>query len=251
MPAIIPTILLWISILISGPLEKSGIRTWTYNLFHSSPKTKLVQSDIKRPSPSPAVKQISLLTLAPRPTLTLIPTSQLTKVTKISVPVQVKVIVQPTAIPTAIPTAVPPTQKPADTASSGYSAIGISGNAQDLLNALNDYRRNHGVGNLSWDGKLGAFAQSRADYFVSHGGLDGHAGFNDFIDHQNGFNQLGFWNLGENSGYGFSGSPKNMIENIFAKSPAHDSNQLNAQWTFCGIGTSGSAVDVIFGANRN
>lgn len=119
-----------------------------------------------------------------------------------------------------------------------------------LLEALNAYRQKNGKEPLSWDGKLAEYAQNRAELFSKQNGLDGHTGFNDFIKNQNGFNNLGFSSLGENSGIGHELEPAELIENIYGKSPSHNENQLNSRWSHVGIGVSNTATNFIFGGNK-
>lgn len=124
------------------------------------------------------------------------------------------------------------------------------GTAQDIFSALNNYRQRHGKGTLSWDQKLSAYAQSRADFFAARGDLDSHAGFTDFVNNQEGFNKLGFMGLGENSSYGYSLEGVHLIEWVYAGDKPHDDNQLNSEWTHVGIGVSGTAANLIFGGKK-
>jgi uncharacterized protein YkwD len=122
--------------------------------------------------------------------------------------------------------------------------------AQPFLDALNAYRQRNGKPPLQWNTGLGQYAQSRADLFIKQGGLDFHAGFNDFIHNQGGFYKLGFYSLGENSGFGHNMSdPAAIIENSYGHSPEHNENQLNADWSNIGIGVSGSSTDFIFASH--
>lgn len=125
-----------------------------------------------------------------------------------------------------------------------------SGSSRDILQALNAYRRQHGVSELSWDNSLGDFAQGRADGFVANGGMDGHAGFNDLINNQDGFHKLGFMALGENSSYGYHLEAVHLIEWVYAGDAPHNNNQLDPQWTHVGIGVSGDATDLVFGGRK-
>lgn len=125
-----------------------------------------------------------------------------------------------------------------------------NGTAQEILVALNNYRQRHGKGTLTWHDALGNYAQSRAEYFVSKGDLDSHAGFNDYVNNQDGFNKLGFMSLGENSSIGYTLEGVHLIEWVYAGDKPHDDNQLDGQWTHVGIGVSGTATDLIFGGKK-
>lgn len=120
----------------------------------------------------------------------------------------------------------------------------------EIQNALNSYRGSHGLSNLSWDQKLGEYAQGRADLFSRNGSLDSHAGFQSFMNN-GGFNISGFNSLGENSAY-LSGpmNADHIIRNIFGADGAHDGNQLDPSWTHVGIGVNGRAVNINFGKNH-
>lgn len=124
------------------------------------------------------------------------------------------------------------------------------GTAQEILQALNAYRKRHGVGELLWDTTLGNFAQGRSDGFLKNGSMDGHAGFTDYINNKDGFHKLGFMALGENSSFGYHLEAVHLIEWVYAGDAPHDNNQLNSQWTHAGIGVSGEATDLIFGGRK-
>ncbi len=122
--------------------------------------------------------------------------------------------------------------------------------AQEILTALNSYRQKKGVAPLSYDSGLGAYAQTRANFFASGGALDGHAGFMDYINNQDGFGKLGFSSLGENSSLGFMVDGVRLIEGIYAGDKPHDDNQLSSKWSHVGIGVSGLSTDLIFGGGK-
>jgi uncharacterized protein YkwD len=124
----------------------------------------------------------------------------------------------------------------------------VSENA--FFKALNDYRNKHGKSALNWDGNLADYAQERAESYRNQGGLDHHAGFNDFIHSKDGFKKLGFNALGENSGYGHTEDPASIIENSYGQSSSHNENQLSENWSHVGIGISGTATNFIFGGNK-
>jgi uncharacterized protein YkwD len=120
----------------------------------------------------------------------------------------------------------------------------------EILSALNAYRQKKGQSALSWDNSLGDYAQSRATGFSEKNALDGHAGFLDYINNQDGFKKLGFSKLGENSSIGFVNGGTNLIEQVYGQSPGHDENQLSSKWSHVGIGTSGTASNLVFGGGR-
>lgn len=122
--------------------------------------------------------------------------------------------------------------------------------AQSILDALNAYRQKNGRGILSFDGKLQSFAQDRANLFGQQGSLDNHAGFQDYINNQDGFTKLGFWKVGENSSYNHAGDATSLIENAYGQSSAHNENQLNSEWTHVGIGVSGVYTNLVFGGRK-
>ncbi len=124
------------------------------------------------------------------------------------------------------------------------------GSPLEILIALNDYRRRYGASNLSWDSGLANYAQSRAVYFNKIKNLDGHKGFADFLNNQDGFNKLGFNQLGENASYGYKLSGVHLIEWIYAGDEPHNKNQLNSVWNYVGIGVDGTATDLIFGTGK-
>ena len=121
----------------------------------------------------------------------------------------------------------------------------------ETLQALNNYRNRMGKSSLTWDMNLGRYAQSRADYFASKKSLDGHAGFMDYIQNQDGFSKLGFSNLGENSAYAGPLTGPHLIEWIFAGDEEHNANQLSTKWTSVGIGINNLGVDIIFGGGKH
>lgn len=121
--------------------------------------------------------------------------------------------------------------------------------ARDILDALNNYRQKKGKGTLSWDDKLAAYAEQRAQFFSTTHKLDGHAGFQAYVT-DDGFTKLGFGSLGENSSYGYKLVGVHIIEWIYAGDAPHDSNQLSSEWTHVGIGVSETSTDLIFGGQK-
>lgn len=205
--------------------------------------------------------------------------TQIAKVEKtttlISPVVEISLIPTSSPVPTPTPTQIPiPTQsKPTPTKTeipqggntAQYTAQKINdvtwkvsnlinddrmSTPQELLNALNSYRGSHGIGNLTWDQKLGDYAQGRADLFSKNGSLDSHAGFTNFMNN-GGFDISGFNSLGENSAY-LSGpmNSERIVKSIFGADASHDGNQLDGSWTHVGIGVNGRAVNINFGKNR-
>lgn len=123
--------------------------------------------------------------------------------------------------------------------------------AQEIFEALNQYRIVNGRNSLAWDDKLGNYAQSRAEYINSIGKDDSHSGLNDFLNNQDGYLKLGFKSIGENlKGPGKKVLGVHIIEWGFGKCDKHNENQLQTKWTNSGIGVSGTSVVIIFGANR-
>jgi len=129
------------------------------------------------------------------------------------------------------------------------SSDNTTAGAQEIVNALNNYRSSKGVSTLLWDPQLAAYAQSRADLFAANGSTDKHAGFNNFLNN-NGFSDLGFNSLGENSSYGYHVSGNKLIEEVYAADAPHDNNQLDSKWTHIGVGVNGTATDLIFGGDK-
>jgi uncharacterized protein YkwD len=122
---------------------------------------------------------------------------------------------------------------------------------QQLFQALNEYRSKKGRAYLSWDEKLASFAKSRSDYLLTLGSLDNHAGFKDFISNKDGFAVLGFNALGENQSWSSSPlSPTYIIETQYAGDKPHDDNQLSSDWSYVGVGVSGTYTDLVFGGKK-
>lgn len=124
------------------------------------------------------------------------------------------------------------------------------GNPNEIYEALNNYRNQLNKGYLAWDEKLANLAQKRADHFKSIKNTDEHAGLNDYLDNQNGFIELGFNQIGENSYFGTPLYGVHLIEWLFASSAEHNSNQLDHVWSHVGIGANDTAVNIIFGGGK-
>lgn len=194
-----------------------------------------------------------------KPTLTLTPTP--TKIPLLpSIQPSITLTPQTTTTPFNSSTSLPinsevrePTSTPSPT-SSPAQTVTIQSTPSDtedqqILQALNTYRQKKGVASLTWDSTLGNFAQSRANTFTTQGSLDNHAGFQSMINN-NGFAQMGFNSLGENSSWGDFSSATQLIEVIYAADAPHDQNQLNPQWSSVGIGVNGKATDLVFGGGK-
>jgi len=121
---------------------------------------------------------------------------------------------------------------------------------KEIFNALNEYRRVKGVSQLTWDDKLANYAQTRAQFFNQQKALDAHAGFQDFLENQNGFEFLGFTWLGENASFGYQMTGTHLIEWIYAGDEPHDQNQRDNRWAFVGVGVDGTASCLIFGTGK-
>ena len=122
--------------------------------------------------------------------------------------------------------------------------------AEEIWKALNEYRKVQGSQVLTWDEKLGNYAQTRAVYLDSIKSVDKHEGFNNFVENEDGFNKLGFTSLGENISYGYKLNGVHIIEWIYAGDEPHDNNQLDNRWNYVGIGVEGLATCLIFGTGK-
>lgn len=121
---------------------------------------------------------------------------------------------------------------------------------QEILEALNEYRKRYNSQILTWDNKLGEYANSRAIYLNSIKSVDGHKGFNNFMENEDGFNKLGFTALGENISFGYKLNGVHTIEWMYAGDKPHNDNQLNNNWNYVGIGVNGLATCLIFGTGK-
>jgi uncharacterized protein YkwD len=122
--------------------------------------------------------------------------------------------------------------------------------AKEVFDALNEYRRRNGVAVLMWDEKLANYAKLRAVYFNKIKKLDGHEGFANFLENENGFDVLGFDSVGENASYGYRMSGTHLIEWIYAGDKPHDDNQKNSKWAYVGIGINETSSCLIFGTGK-
>jgi len=122
--------------------------------------------------------------------------------------------------------------------------------ANEILSALNEYRKVHGSQIVMMNDKLQKYAQERAIYLNSIKSVDQHKGFTDYMENQDGFNKLGFTALGENISYGYKLNGVHIIEWMYAGDEAHDKNQLDNRWNYVGIGVNGLATCLIFGTGK-
>ena len=166
------------------------------------------------------------------------------------------------------PTVVVPTKKPTATPTIDNEPWGVAkqvnevtwtmkvgedekmATAQEVFDALNEYRKVNGSQVLTWDEKLGNYAQSRAKYLNSIKNVDKHEGFNKFVEEDGGFEKLGFTMLGENISYGYKLNGVHTIEWMYAGDKPHNDNQLDNRWNFVGIGVDGLATCLIFGTGK-
>jgi len=122
--------------------------------------------------------------------------------------------------------------------------------SKEIFDALNEYRKVHSSQVLTWDEKLVNYAQERAVYLNGKKSVDQHAGFDDFLNNQDGFNKLGFTSLGENISYGFRLNGTHVIEWMYAGDKPHNDNQVDNRWNYVGIGVNGLATCLIFGTGK-
>ncbi len=120
----------------------------------------------------------------------------------------------------------------------------------EILSALNEYRHRYSSQPLAWDDKLAAYAQSRVDYFNQIQNIDSHAGFEHFLEKEDGFNKLGYTYIGENLSYGYRLTAVHLIEWIYAGDEPHNKNQLDSKWDHVGIAVKGTATCLIFATGK-
>lgn len=122
--------------------------------------------------------------------------------------------------------------------------------ANEIFVALNEYRKRYGSQVLTWDNKLSEYANNRAIYLNSIKSVDGHKGFTNFMENEDGFNKLGFTALGENISFGYKLNGVHTIEWMYAGDKPHNDNQLDNRWNYVGIGVNGLATCLIFGTGK-
>ncbi len=116
---------------------------------------------------------------------------------------------------------------------------------EETFKALNHYRYTKGKSNLTWDKRLAKYALERAT-FICQNGSDAHAGFSDYVEKQEGYKTLGFYQLGENMSTHMQFTGTHLIEWMYAADPAHDGNQLG-KWSHVGVGIYEDCSALIFG----
>jgi len=122
--------------------------------------------------------------------------------------------------------------------------------ATEILKAVNDYRQRYGSQILVLEPKLTSYAQSRANFFYSEDKLDSHIGFTNFLENEDGFDKLGFSQLGENTSLGYQLNGVHLIEWVYAGDEPHDKNQLDSKWDHVGIAVKGTATCLIFATGK-
>lgn len=122
----------------------------------------------------------------------------------------------------------------------------VMGTPEEILSALNTLRSRHNAQPLKTDPRLCDYAKSRAQHQNQLGQTDGHAGFIDFLENQDGFKKLGFARVGENSSYGYILSGVHLIEFVYMQSPEHNANQLDPAWDHACAGVAGLTTNLLF-----
>lgn len=123
----------------------------------------------------------------------------------------------------------------------------VMGTPDEILAALNSYRRNHGISNLQQDENLCHLAMRRAQEQDRISNLDAHKGLIDYMDDPNHWQELNIRAIGENASFGYVLSGVHLIEWVFDADVEHRDNQLNPNWNLACAGVSGTTVDIIFG----
>jgi len=121
------------------------------------------------------------------------------------------------------------------------------GSSEEILNALNNYRRSHNSRELSSDQGLCTLALRRAQEQEKLGNLDEHKGLISYMDDPNHWKELNVNAIGENASYGYTLSGVHLIEWVFDSDVEHRTNQLNPDWSLGCAKTAGVTVDIIFG----
>jgi uncharacterized protein YkwD len=119
------------------------------------------------------------------------------------------------------------------------------GTPEEILKALNNYRQDHHIGQLSSGDRLCDLANKRAKEQSSK--LDSHKGLIDYMNDPNHWQELNITQIGENASYGYTLSGVHLIEWVFNADEEHKNNQLNPNWTHACAGTFETTADIIFG----
>ncbi len=179
---------------------------------------------------------------------------------KIIAEISLRATLTPTLAPTKKPTPADPYVNDPDLKNAAWGqAIQVSetgyrmkvgfdstmATATETFQALNHYRYTKGKSNLTWDDRLAKYALERATYICKNGS-DGHAGFSNYVDKQEGYKTLGFYSLGENMSTHMRFTGTHLIEWMYAADPAHDGNQLG-DWSHVGVGIYEDCSALIFG----
>lgn len=127
----------------------------------------------------------------------------------------------------------------------------IMSSVEELHNALNKYRANHGVQELFVSDQLCRIADFRIAQLDAIDGLDAHKGFKEYLsDGKNWENIPRFVSVGENNSYGYKLSGTHLIEWVFDADEEHRSNQMNPKWNRVCSRISGTIVEIIFGEEK-
>lgn len=121
------------------------------------------------------------------------------------------------------------------------------GTPEEILLALNEYRKTHLRGEVKSDEGLCRLANWRAEVQEQIGNLDSHKGLEEYMKDENHWRQLNIKAIGENASYGYVLSGQHLIEWVFDADSEHRNNQLNPEWNLACAGVSGVTVDIIFG----
>lgn len=121
------------------------------------------------------------------------------------------------------------------------------GTPDEILTALNFYRKSHNSPTLRSDENICKLAQSRAAQQQKIKNLDNHQGLMEYMDDPNHWKELNITAIGENASYGYVLSGTHLIEWVFDSDSEHRENQLNPQWNISCAGISEVTVNIIFG----
>lgn len=118
------------------------------------------------------------------------------------------------------------------------------GTPDEILAALNNYRRNHRLSGVSSDDGICRLAQMRAEQQKND--LDVHKGFEEYFKNPAHWQELNITGVGENASIGYVQSGTHLIEWVFDADSEHRNNQLNPQWNLACAGISNTTVNIIF-----